>query len=158
MHPSVVRDRLIVAQQEIQKSSDMLAELLGIDGLKPIPSDARDEDERVMHRQESILEFLKRAVGAADEEIEMSEKEDREATDQGIVEQAKDALDTAQQADVDEQTEVDGLELLTPHAKTALYNAGVHTFEQVKGMSDEELLEITGVGAVTVKTLRDAAG
>lgn len=160
MHPSVIRDRLIVAQQEIQKESEKLAELLGIDGLRPIPPDARDEDERVMHRYESILEFIKRAVAAAEEEIEMidQERSDREATDKEIVDQAGKTLETAQQAEVDEETEVDKVDDLTAASKVSLFNAGVHTLDQVRAMTDEELQEIPGVGPVTVKTLRDAAG
>ena len=84
MHPSVIRDRLIVAQQEIVEISEELAEQLGIDGLKPIPVDARDENERIMHRYESVVEFMNRAVVAAAEEgddMSTSERERRTVGD-----------------------------------------------------------------------------
>lgn len=51
------------------------------------------------------------------------------------------------------ETSIHGLGIPTPTLK-ALTEAGVHSVEQIASMSDEELLEIEGIGHQTVRKLR----
>ena len=46
--------------------------------------------------------------------------------------------------------------LLSPGAVTALHNAGIHTIDELKGMTDAELIRIKGIGKARVTEIREA--
>lgn len=46
--------------------------------------------------------------------------------------------------------------LLSPGTVTVLHEAGIHTIDELKGMTDEELLQIRGIGKARVAEIREA--
>lgn len=46
--------------------------------------------------------------------------------------------------------------ILSPGTVTALHNAGIHTIDELKGMADEQLLRLKGIGKARVAEIREA--
>lgn len=46
--------------------------------------------------------------------------------------------------------------ILSPGTVTALHNAGIHTINELKGMADEQLLRLKGIGKARVAEIREA--
>lgn len=46
--------------------------------------------------------------------------------------------------------------LLSPGTVTVPHEAGIHTIDELKGMTDEELLQIRGIGKARVAEIREA--
>lgn len=132
MHPSVVRERLILGQRKLVEIAAELAEMHGIEGLDSAPYYAHDVEERSMLELESIVSFMERL-------------RDRGVPVAGVLVD-QDAMD---------QTEVDKVDI-TSQAKDALYQAGFTRLEQVNAATDDELLAVPGVGPATVAKLREA--